>query len=476
MLARSSSTAPSDARSIVSGSPQPEQLVQLVPQHGVDLGLRAGELEPVGVAHAPLLGQGHRSQHQRRVDGRAGVVLHVVPAQERDHQAQLVPPVLGTVAAGRRDQRVQGRRGVGGVVPADQRADVDGLAVHQPRGRRPAPREQLRRADVPHVEDQRHGRLGEVDGPPGGPEVQQRVAPGRVEQAVAQVLQDGGPAVGAGAEHALEVEVLGLVAVGLQPRDDVGEILGAASAVGRDHRLLATVASTGCRAGARANRLFRRSCSRAASASSARSRPHTSATNSAQARDVGELVVVAGQVLPALPPGDDPDGALLGGGARLAGGTGEVPLDGPPMLDLDRRRHLRGRDRRPVPLRRPGLRDVDGHRLVVGLREGAEPAQRGDPAGLVQRLHRAEHREQQAEDVVGGQPAAGHGTADQRAHQPAAAVTLASARSPRSSSSVKRRSTSSPRPTRRATASTAPRSSTPPPSSAVAKSTSTAAR
>ena len=59
-----------------------------------------------------------------------------------------------------------------------------------------------------------------------------------------------------------------------------------------------------------------------------------------------------------------------------------------------------------------------GHRLVVGLREGAEAAQRGDPAGLVQRLHRAEHRQQQAEDVVGRQPAAVHGTADQRAHQP----------------------------------------------------------
>ena len=43
---------------------------------------------------------------------------------------------------------------------------------------------------------------------------------------------------------------------------------------------LATVASTGCSAGARANRLFRCRWSRAASSSSARSRPHTSATNS----------------------------------------------------------------------------------------------------------------------------------------------------------------------------------------------------
>ena len=460
--------------------PQPEQLVELVPQHGVHLGVRAGQLQPVRVAHAALLGERHRGEQQRRLHGRRRVVLHVVPAQERDDEPQLVAPVLGPVAAGRRDERVQRGGRVGGVVPADQRADVDDLAVDQPGGGRAAPGEQLRRAHVPHVQDQRHRRLGQVDGPPGGPEVQERVASRGVEQPVAQVLQDRGPtvgAVGSGAEHALEVEVLRLVAVRLQARDDVREVLRATPAVGRDHRARDRGqhrVQTGLEGEQVVAPLLQQVGVVLVGQVQA---AHQRDEQLAEARDVGELVVVADQVLPPLPAGHDADRVRLGPPDGPRGGV----LDGPAVLDVDRGRHLGGRDHGTVAHRRAGGRHVDRDRSAVDVVQRREAAQRRHPAGLVQRRHGPEQGQQQAQHVVRRQPAAAVRLGDEVPDHPATsasarASTAAVARAPRSSSVCTSATSSVPSPTRRATATTAARSSTAPSSSAVAKSRSTAAR
>ncbi|MCY1218560.1 hypothetical protein D9M72_305090 [compost metagenome] len=224
----------------IHGLVQPDvvQLVQVMAQHRVELGLAARALDHILVAYALAFDQLHRQPQQRRHDALVRRLLQVVPAQERHHQAQVAEAVFGAVAAGLGDQAVERRRQVGLVVEAQPLLQRYRLARHQVGRERSAPG-----ADVlgPHAFDlqhQRHAGHGDVDGGRGRPEVQQAVAPREIEQAVAQVREHGGAArrgAGRAGQCAFNVQSQRLLAPRAQPGRQRGDIGGAVVAVDLGH-------------------------------------------------------------------------------------------------------------------------------------------------------------------------------------------------------------------------------------------------
>jgi hypothetical protein len=165
-----------------------------------------------------------------------------------------------------------------------------------------APGADVLRADAFDLQHQRHAGDGEVDGGVGRPEVQQAVAARQVEQAVAQVGQHAGAAsggAGLAGQGAFDVEGERRVAPAAQALGQRLDIGGAAMAVHRRHldnqRGQDRVQALGS-----ANRLWRwatnwrrSSSSREIQAAGQRREHH------AEPEDVGDLVVVAGEALPA---------------------------------------------------------------------------------------------------------------------------------------------------------------------------------
>ncbi len=211
------------------GQPDVVQLAQVMAQHRVELRVAVLALDHVLVAHTFAFDQLDRQPQQRRQDALVRRLLQVVPAQEGDHQAQVAEAIFGTVAAGVRDQPVQRRGQVGLVIEAQPLLQRHRTAGGHVVRERTAPCADVLGPDALDLQHQRHAGHGEVDVGGRGPEIQQAVAPGQVEQAVAQVGEHRRAArrrsAGPG-EGALHVQPQRLLAPGTQPRGQRGHIGG----------------------------------------------------------------------------------------------------------------------------------------------------------------------------------------------------------------------------------------------------------
>ncbi len=200
------------------------ELLEVLPQGRVDLGLGRLGLEQVAVANAALLGQRRRaaaaaatrSAPRVRPSGRAsgGTRRPAGAAPGRTPGGRAAPATMHRIER-RRSRRAPPPSG--STEPSDTGRPDRTLSATLV-----VPREQLLRADVPCVQQQRHRRLGEVQRLRAGSEPDESVATRQVEQPVAQRGEDGvggrrsGIAVG---DDLLEVEVDRLVAVRLEALD-----------------------------------------------------------------------------------------------------------------------------------------------------------------------------------------------------------------------------------------------------------------
>ena len=152
------------------------ELAQLVAQHGIELRLAVGSLQRILVAHALASRQFDGQPQQRGDDALLRRLLQVVPAQERDDQAQVAEAVFGAVAARFLDQLVQGDRQIRLVLEPQPALQVDRAAGDDVGGERIAPRADVFRPDAVQLQHQRHAGHGQVDAAGGRLEVEEAVA------------------------------------------------------------------------------------------------------------------------------------------------------------------------------------------------------------------------------------------------------------------------------------------------------------
>ena len=217
------------------------ELLELVPDDRVDLGLGGNRFEIIGVADAFLLLQLHGQEDQRRVEPLGGLLLEIRPVQEADHQPQLpeaelglVPPRLGHDAVEHAGQI----QGLGEVQVLVQR---DRLTARQGRVQGVVPDEDLVRPDVRDVERQGNRGVRQVDSLHRGVEVQQPVPLGNLEEPLAELAEHhvllGAVVLLHEARNAgqIDLEIDLLVPVVLQVVQQRPEILDATMAVDLRH-------------------------------------------------------------------------------------------------------------------------------------------------------------------------------------------------------------------------------------------------
>ena len=213
------------------------EFLEMMPQRGIHLGFAGRRIEDVIVAHALLLREFDRQQQQRRVDALVRRFLEVVPAQETQHQPELGKAILGAVAPRLADDLVEHAGDVGRVLEAQVFAQRHRRALGHGGGQFRMPDEELLQLDVAVIQQHRHGRDGEVQRLERGLEIDEPVAPRDFEQPVAQMRLNQPPLAGDGripgipsAKTSVEIQVGRLLAVILQPRNHLAEILARACA------------------------------------------------------------------------------------------------------------------------------------------------------------------------------------------------------------------------------------------------------
>ena len=169
------------------GQIDPVQLIQVMAQDRIEFGLGAFALDDVLIAHPLALDQSHRQPQQRREDAFVRAFLQVVPAQKRDHHAQVAEAILGAVPTRFGDQAIERRRQVGLVVETQPALQRDRVARQQLLREGATPGADLFCAYPVDLQHQGHAGNGQIDAGRGGLVVEQAVAPRDVEEPVAQM-------------------------------------------------------------------------------------------------------------------------------------------------------------------------------------------------------------------------------------------------------------------------------------------------
>src|SRR6187549_1090520 len=118
------------------------------------------------------------------MDPFVGNVLEVVPIQETNDETQLGEPIFGAMRPCLTDNFVENARNVRRVFKAQVSPEGEGNAARDEVRNFRMPDEQLLKADVPVVKEQRNGRDGEVQRVESRLEIDEPIAAGDFEKPV----------------------------------------------------------------------------------------------------------------------------------------------------------------------------------------------------------------------------------------------------------------------------------------------------
>ena len=125
-----------------------------------------------------------------------GASLRLFQRRKHSTSRSWAKPIFRAIAPRLADDLVQHAGDVGGVLEAKVFAERQRGALGDGGGQSRMPDEELLQLDVAIIQQERHRSHGEIEGLERGPEIDEPVAPGDFEQAVAEVRLDQPPSSG----------------------------------------------------------------------------------------------------------------------------------------------------------------------------------------------------------------------------------------------------------------------------------------